>query len=253
MRTECNAHMWRAIAFQSMIENAANPLEPAFSAIDELNIAATLFDKMRRELTVLGKTRAFEKKQKLVAGGSFRIVRLAIEIGLSHIASSPEILWQWTQYGKARSLADLLGSSTLVPARLVNALPIPVRDYYDRDQRLATEILMADPQRRFTLRKLHEANRQKMECSPELREILSIQGGDSIVFGDVKEFLGRLEQRVACVDWNVCHDQLFMIILCPAEDKPRICPLGVTVTEVREWTALHLTQKKYQPCLFAHV
>ena len=61
---------------------------------------------------------------------------------------------------------------------------------------------------------------------------MSIQAGDSLKLEDVKGFLGGAERYAVCVDWGICDDELFMLVLRPDEMTPIIHPISISVTEV---------------------
>ncbi|KAK5708855.1 hypothetical protein LTR17_020302 [Elasticomyces elasticus] len=190
MSIRWRAHMLAFLVWQPKAEDISEVVDvtdAAFRALQELEAAENIASDMRIELSALQDLRAFERKRSFVAAGSYQIVRLATRLCYRHLRERPAEFWKWTQYGKARSVSDMLGLSAVMALAAVRDLEADSRELLDTRTQLIQEVGMAKPERRFNLRKGLGVLHQQLEEIPQLRDILDIWEGRAFKLASLPE------------------------------------------------------------------
>lgn len=238
------AHMLAFMVWDSTLDSNSDSLSAASNALKELDAAEKVASSIRSELSALRGLRAFQKKSKFVAESSYHIVKLAIRVYYDHPGTEPEELWKWIQYGKARSLSDVLGESVNLSPLDLQSIDATGRQYLELKQYLAQEIHSAEPQRRFNLRMKLENIHKEIETKPALRDVLNIWEGRALKLEEVPHISSISQQAVVYVDWVEMNDKFAVVTVRPGE-SPLFQATDVEIRSVREWIELHLNISEY--------
>jgi hypothetical protein len=238
------AHMLAFMVWEATLDSNSDSTDAASHGLEELDAAEKVASHLRNELSALGGLRAFKRKRKFVAESSYHIVKLAIRLCHDHLRTRPVELWKWTQYGKARSLSDLLGESVNFSLPDLQSIDANGRQYLEQKQYLVQQIESAQPERRFNMRKQLEDVHKKIETNPELRDIVDIWEGRALKLEDVSHIGCIPQQAIVYVDW-VEVDDMFAVTTNRPGESPSFQATDVTIQFVREWIEVHLNISEY--------
>lgn len=236
------AHMlallvWRPKADE--ISEVVDVTDAAFRALQELEAAENIASYMRNELSALQGLRAFERKRSFVAESSYQIVRFATQLCYRHLRARPAEFWKWTQYGKARSVSDMLGRSAVMALAAVRDLDADVRELLNVRSQLIQEIETAKPERRFNMRKGLETLHQQLEEIPQLSDVLNIWEGRAVKLASLPEIEATQGQGIVYVDWAEVDDK-FVLVTVRRGGDPLLHHLELSIQTVQNWIDLHL-------------
>lgn len=174
-----------------------------------------------------------------MAENSYQIFRLATQLCYRHLRARPAEFWKWTQYGKARSVSDMLGRSAVTALAAVRVLDADVRELLNVGSQLIQEIEMAKPERRFNMRKGLETLHQQLEEILQLGDILNIWEGRAVKLASLPEIEATLGQGIVYVDWAEVDDKFVLVTVRGGED-PLLHHLELNIQTVQNWIDLHL-------------
>ncbi|RYP53597.1 hypothetical protein DL768_001461 [Monosporascus sp. mg162] len=208
--------------------------------------AETANDRIRDNMSIQGGLSAVLEKQRLRQDDQIQLTYV-IAIELCVVEKAIDILWEWIQRSKARSVSDMMGLGILIPRDLMREMESEKRDgvaaveLYKEEQRQITQLRAKPPHMRLILRgelwKLHE----DMSNFKSLRRLLYLRRGDSVQLEQLRQLtIVMLEnKRNGCavyVDWFLREDDFHMVIL-PHGQAPILRPCSITRSEVVAWKA----------------
>ncbi|HYW08152.1 MAG TPA: CHAT domain-containing protein, partial [Longimicrobium sp.] len=199
------------------------------AAVRTLGDAEGDYDAVRRAYTA-GPVLEAQRAKRAIAAESRRIYDLALRILTTY--NVPAATWEWTQRAKARSLADALGGSAAVPARVLAALreEPEALALVERERELAARAEPAPPDEVPALRAELHALRSRMAADPRLADYLELRTGAAPTADDLASMLAPGE-RCVCVDWIASGDRLFLVAARPG-GEPRVIALPVGLARV---------------------
>ncbi|RYO77356.1 hypothetical protein DL766_007612 [Monosporascus sp. MC13-8B] len=195
--------------------------------------AETANNRIRDDMSIKGGLSVVLEKQRLRQDDQLQLTYLiAIELCMAEKAT--DMLWEWIQRSKARSVSDMMGLGILIPQDLIQEIESEKRygieavELYKEEQRQITQLQAKPPHMRLTLRaqlwKLHE----DMSNFKSLRRLLNLRRGDSIQLEQLRQLTTTMleNKRNGCgvyVDWFLKEDDFHMVIL-PHGQAPVLRP-----------------------------
>lgn len=240
--------VWCAV----MLARARRSLSPSTSSepekaaifrksIEFLTRAELKCDELRQDIRALGGLQALLDKRKVVSKEEQRSLYTEA-LGVCLAAGEISAAWVWVQKGKARGLADMLGSRHTLPLGLdQEALDLMA------EERKLVEHLQATktPQQAITGRRILKAHQTKMRKIPRLAQYLSAREGalDFISLDSIFDSLSSASipagKKIVLIDWVILADGKIAMITVDSQKKPQLHRLDITITAVEKWLRAH--------------
>lgn len=237
--------VWCAV----MLARARRTLSPATAekaaifnkSIEFLARAELKCDELRQDIQALGGLQALLDKQKVVSKEEQRsLYTEALEVCLA--AGETSAAWVWVQKGKARGLADMLGSRYTLPSGLGHdALGLIAEE-----RKLAEQMQAAKtPQQAIAGRRILKAHQTEMRKTPQLAQYLSAREGvlDFISLDSIFDSLSSTAipagSKIVLIDWVILADGEIAMITVDSQKKPLLHRLDTTITAVEKWLRAH--------------
>ncbi|MCJ1403854.1 hypothetical protein MMC11_007077, partial [Xylographa trunciseda] len=203
--------------------------------LEKVHDAQVYSDRVRRELSVLGRLNAIENKRRL---GAIRTTRTGFAIAL-HVTTHEGM-------ALARSLCDLLGSDILVPKDLLAQIAadkeaLALYEYgKQRLQHFEGSQSLSGISNQMEL----DEHVAKMRQNPLLKALVDLREGVPLSLSYMQQELHRLKEPlkgrdIVLVDWILRDDEVWMVTVKDS-GAPTLDMLPITASAVKEWTDLHL-------------
>jgi CHAT domain-containing protein len=215
-----------------------------------LGAAEADYDTIRREYNAGSALDAQPGKYALI-GKSRRIYELALEVSLDRASS--EDAWQWAQRAKARALADSLGTSSVLPTRVLDAIKEHPESFslVNQELELLRRLNASPGEERLSLRRSLTALRTHMTQDPHLAEFLELRTGVALDYDAFSEMLrpetGKGRDCV-CVDWVTLRNSLVLFVARPGQ-APQFVRLSISLDKVRSFVVERLDPKSFRQTL----
>ena len=245
-----------------MMVNFYQTADPPMKAHMLLNSLALLttcresYDLIRQEFLIDSTVGTFAAKRSL-AKNSPRVYQLAIKILCKLLPSirtdfaDLEQAWDWVQRSKSRAFADLLGSGTVIPHRIMDNLRQSPQSLalVEREQALARQVETMSPSERLRMRAESLQLRRDMEADAALRDYRQFRSGATFALDELKTGLGPEvvgEKGCVCLDWFTVDGQLYLFSATVTADtigRPilRMFPLEISMAQIRSFVKDHLS------------
>lgn len=240
--------VWCAV----MLARARRTLSPATGSaaekaavftksIEFLARAESKCDELRQDIQVLGGLQALLDKRKVVSKEEQRSLYTEA-LGVCLAAGEISAAWVWVQKGKARGLADMLGSRYMPPVGLDhNALSLLAEE-----RKLAEQMQAAKtPQQIITGRRILKTHQAEMRKTPRLAQYLAAREGalDFISLDSIFDSLSSTAipagSKIVLIDWVILADGQIAMITVDSHKKPLLHRLDTTITVVEKWLRAH--------------
>lgn len=213
-------------------------------SIEFLSRAEFKCDELRQDIRALGGLQALLDKRKVVSIGEQRTLYTEA-LGVCLEAGEISSAWVWVQKGKARGLADMLGSRYTLPLFQLE-LDHDALDLMAEESKLTEEIQSAKtPQQAIASRRILKAHQTEMRKIPLLAQYLSAREGaldfislDSI-FNSLSSTYIPQGSKIVLIDWVILGDGGIAMITVDSRKKPRLHRLDITITVVEKWLRNH--------------
>lgn len=236
--------VWCAV----MLARARRNLSPSTNSedifrksIEFITRAELKCDELRQDIWALGGLQALLDKRKVVSKEEQRSLYTEA-LGVCLAAGEISAAWVWVQKGKARGLADMLGSRYTLPLGLdQEALDLMAEERRLIEHMQATET----PQQAITGRRTLKAHQTEMRKIPRLAQYLSAREGalDFISLDDIFDSLPSTSipagKKIVLIDWVILADGEIAMITVDSQKQPQLHQLGTTITTVEKWLKDH--------------
>lgn len=240
--------VWCAV----MLARARRNLSPSTSSepkkaaifrksIEFLTRAESKCDELRQDIRVLGGLQALLDKRKVVSKEEQRSLYTEA-LGVCLAAGEISAAWVWVQKGKARGLADMLGSRYTLPL----GLDQEALDLMAEERKLVEHMQTTKtPQQAIAGRRILKAHQTEMRKIPRLAQYLSAREGalDFISLDSIFDSLSSASipagKKIVLIDWVILADGEIAMITVDSRKKPQLHRLGTTITAVEKWLRAH--------------
>jgi CHAT domain-containing protein len=179
-----------------------------------------------------------------------------IGIDLALALDDSSALWELVEGAKAKSLAEMLGLTATIPAKLLHKLAVdpPAVALWNEAETLGRKITDLPPHARRSARAKLSQLRASMRNIPTFRDILSLQNGDPIPLMELWDvFHSTMEDKMTFVNWvahkgNSCDGETEILLVIVQVDKQGLTTLHVrnipheviTLEKVAKWKSDYL-------------
>ncbi len=229
------ALLYTNTSFQMQDQDIKDQLLDA--AMELLIHAESDADAIRRDFDAGMGVLAVRKGKMASVGNSHRIYELGSDI-LFRLKPDPIHAWHWIQRAKSRNLSDILGMSTLPPARILKELEGFPKSLalVEEEQALNARIRIAEPTAKVKLKEKRDQLQQKMASDPHLEPYLDVRLGKAVEGQDALDMMAPLTENGrtwACIDWSIVKDRLYLTVLRSNGDV-HLSPLQIGLKELQD-------------------
>jgi hypothetical protein len=206
------------------------------AALAHLLTGETDYDAVRREFHAGRSVVEVQRGKRALIEKSRRLYDLSMEI-LCVLRPDPTEAWNRAQRAKARGLTDVLGMSSVPPARVIAS----IREHQEsvglvtEERELTKRMNQAPPEDRAALGAELQGLWARMAGDPRLREYLELRSGAAIDGADLVSMLTvgpATEHACVCVDWIAAGNRLFLLSVRPGH-PPQLTPLTLPLSVVQ--------------------
>lgn len=169
-------------------------------------------------------------------------VRLLMAEGIMVDNIKRKAIWTWVQRSKARALAMAIGTTSKVPAALLQQIIASeqYRALYDKMLSLQQQIQMVEPQHRFSLRQEMDMHTNEMRKYRPLAELCDIKDGKALTLSDLDTISAVSKPPIVLVEWFYvgldAYDEGSIILLtAKSGSTPTINVVPIKPPEVARW------------------
>ena len=219
--------------------------------------AESYFASKRQESTWDRNLEGFEQRERATySENSWRVPQIAMQLldagdAQAHESRRTE-MWKWVQRAKARSLATSMGLGGVIPEALLNDVLASEssRPSYEKMVSLQSQILSAQPHKRFALRHELDLHLKVMRNNPLLREVCDLKDGMPLTLSDVDRITSVANTALVLVDWYVVPDFLgegrLMLLTARAGRTPTVTTLTMPTRDPIDWVTRYLDSSMSQ-------
>lgn len=217
----------------------------AENVLNALLIAESARDQERVELSILGGLEALAGKRRLGTAKQTRdLYNMALQICLQ--ANKPELLWEWLQKAKARSLSDILGLGVLEPEALrsvINSDSV-MKGLFEKEKALLRAIKDGDVKDRLTRRSELHSLQKEMQDYPALHAMMDHRDGSPIELADLHSLSqsiisSRLCINLVFVDWFFSNGNVYLCTV-KGQELPLVSKCNITQLSIENWKKIYL-------------
>lgn len=219
------------------------------AALGHLLDGETDYDAIRREFNAGSSVIDVQRGKRALIKEGQGIYELALEI-LCLFRPDPVDAWNWIQRAKARGLSDVLGMSSVPPARVMGELERHPDSFslVLKERELTARINKVMPENRISLRQELNTLWEQMMKDPQLSEYLELRMGKALDAVDL-EAMVKDDIIAGCpcvfIDWIAVNDRLFLIALRPGK-HPDLIPLSLQLSTVRAFVENNLSSENFR-------
>lgn len=213
-------------------------------SIEFFSRAESKCDELRQDIRAPSGLQALLDKRKVVSKEEQRSLYTEA-LGVCLEAGEISSAWVWVQKGKARGLADMLGSRFTLPLPQLE-LDHDALSLMSEEQKLAEKMQSAKtPQQAITSRRILRAHQSKMRKIPLLAQYLSAREGalDVISLDNIFDSLSSAYipqgSNIILIDWVILTDGGIAMITVDPRKEPHLHRLDITIGVVEKWLRDH--------------